>query len=263
MKAIPVLLAAGLEARMVKLPGGEDPDSFVRKRGAKAFEDQLAASRNVVEYYFGEIWTDQSPDKLSAMMRAVVPALAAISTDNTRFIMASQFAKGMNVEYAVLEHALRAHAAGQSRPESPQRSHQSVVPPPSQELKVFALLADYPDLLPYAEQLGIGSLLTDARLRDMYSAALAGRPLLDCAPPELSDIVAEHVLAGHFRTQEKDPRTTLEGVAGTLRKERRDAEARELRRQIDDAKRRGDSALVRQLVVRHHETLKEADKAGG
>ncbi|RKZ05594.1 hypothetical protein DRQ05_06175, partial [bacterium] len=45
-----VLITKGLEARVVILPEGEDPDSFVRKRGAEGLEDEMASAPDYFRY---------------------------------------------------------------------------------------------------------------------------------------------------------------------------------------------------------------------
>jgi hypothetical protein len=117
------------------------------------------------------------------------------------------------------------------------------------ELKVLAILADHPDLFDLAETLEIRSLLTDARLRDMYSAARLGGDMLSAAPPELSDIVAREVFAGSYAAVE-DPRRTLEGALAQLRAGRVADEVADLQRRIKDAERRGDTAEARTFALR-------------
>lgn len=49
-KSIEVLLNAGLQARIVALPSGDDPDSFVRKNGAEAFAGLLHGAVDAVQF---------------------------------------------------------------------------------------------------------------------------------------------------------------------------------------------------------------------
>ncbi len=50
VKSIDTLVAAGCSARIVRLPQGEDPDSFVRNRGTAAFEQLLDEAVSWVEF---------------------------------------------------------------------------------------------------------------------------------------------------------------------------------------------------------------------
>jgi DNA primase len=49
-KSVDLLVAEGLEARIVALPAGEDPDSYVRANGADAFRARLGDAPNWVQF---------------------------------------------------------------------------------------------------------------------------------------------------------------------------------------------------------------------
>lgn len=69
------LLAAGLEVRVITLPRGEDPDSFVRNSGADAFRALVEKSRSVMDALLG----DEAYEGAAGRDRAVRRALAALS----------------------------------------------------------------------------------------------------------------------------------------------------------------------------------------
>ncbi len=50
-KSMDLLLPSGLETAVVELEAGEDPDSFLQKRGKEAFAEKLKAARPVIELY--------------------------------------------------------------------------------------------------------------------------------------------------------------------------------------------------------------------
>jgi hypothetical protein len=119
-------------------------------------------------------------------------------------------------------------------------------------------LADHPDLVEMADELGIRSLLTDARLRDMYSARLAGQSFLDAAPTDISDLVAREIYSGAYASLSA-PRRTLVETIRTLERERLEIDLERLSRAIKDAARRGDSDLARELSIRQIQTRKLAE----
>ena len=49
IRSLSILERAGCRARVVLLPAGEDPDSFIRKHGAQAFEQALQEARHAAE----------------------------------------------------------------------------------------------------------------------------------------------------------------------------------------------------------------------
>lgn len=54
-RSISLFLEKGIEARVVVLPDGYDPDLFVRKYGGNSLEDMVSRGRSVVDYYIDEI----------------------------------------------------------------------------------------------------------------------------------------------------------------------------------------------------------------
>jgi DNA primase len=49
-RSLPHLLGEGLQLRIVTMPQGEDPDSFIRKSGADAFRERVAAAKDFFDY---------------------------------------------------------------------------------------------------------------------------------------------------------------------------------------------------------------------
>ncbi len=125
------------------------------------------------------------------------------------------------------------------------------------ELEVIALLADHSHLLATAEANGLFSLLTDVRLRDMYSAALRGAALVELAPDALPLTAAKKVLEARYASAEHPERQLL-GMLEGLRTARHQRRSRELQRQLHDASRRGAQDEIRQLYAQ----LTEHQKIG-
>lgn len=92
-KAIPVLLGAGLDGILVRLPDGEDPDSFVRSRGADAFNQLVTHGPALVDAYLDDLLSewDGSVQGKSAILQqsaALLDKLAdPISRDMARQYM--------------------------------------------------------------------------------------------------------------------------------------------------------------------------------
>jgi DNA primase len=65
------LLAAGLEVRVVPLPRGEDPDSYVRSAGVDAFRAALEKSRGIIDALLGDDAYESAPARDRAVRRAL------------------------------------------------------------------------------------------------------------------------------------------------------------------------------------------------
>jgi hypothetical protein len=131
-------------------------------------------------------------------------------------------------------------------------------PPPTEELEVLLLLADHPNLIPTADSLGVFSLLTDARLRDMYSASREGQPFTELAPALLPPVHAELVLSAKY-VSETDPHGRLTAMTSGLRRRAEHERLKQLHARMTEAQRHGDRDLARSLFAEIVSTRKQVD----
>jgi DNA primase len=124
----------------------------------------------------------------------------------------------------------------------------TVAPPPTEELELIALLADQPALIATAEADKAFWLLTDARLRDMYSRAREGQSFLELAPLQLPPPLAKHVLSGKYANA-KDPASSLAAMTRNLEARKAGVGLVNLKNSLVDARRRGDHDLARMLAL--------------
>jgi hypothetical protein len=113
------------------------------------------------------------------------------------------------------------------------------------EIELISLLADHPSLIATAEADKAFWLLTDTRLRDMYSAARAGQSFLESAPVQLPPPSAKQVLSGKY-SESKDPRAQLLAMITALSQKQAMLAQQGLQKSLAEAKRGGgDPELVR------------------
>ena len=257
LKSLQILLAAELDVRIASLPKGVDPDDLVRSQGREAVEAILERARDGVEYFIDTRWSqpDQSAHYRARMLDEAAQVLKSVGLRAKRDMFVEHLAKMLQTDLDTvrqnLRRALKARKqsgpgdqTGSATPPKPQRSRTGPVPPA--ELDIVAILADHPALLSNAEELEVFSLLTDARLRDMYSAARDGRPILS-ADEDLSPEIARRVLGGMFTTVD-NPARCLEDAVARLRRSRQRDRLAELQREAELARRRGDEDTARRLV---------------
>lgn len=81
LRGIELALTAEFDVSSVILPEGEDPDSFIRSRGADAFADELAKRTSVIEAK-ARILRDQGaftePEKAARAIRSLVETIAKV-----------------------------------------------------------------------------------------------------------------------------------------------------------------------------------------
>jgi DNA primase len=261
LKALRVLIAAGVDVSIVALPAGEDPDSLAQKGGPAALAALFARPRPAVEYFIDHVWstTDRSSAAYASAMREAAALLPAVKDELRRRHLVDHLASALGVPVERARGDLRAAYRGQAPAAAPAgEAPKPVISaqlPLTEEMDLLAYLAEFPDLLPVAEELDVLSLLTDSRLRDMYSAASGGRPIWSSSP-EISPEIAAHVLSGAKRAAAQPERAMRDAVAG-LRKRREKETRQRLLRQLEQAERRRDDDLTRELHARQTELLRQ------
>jgi DNA primase len=82
MRARPLFDDAGVEVRVVALPGGLDPDSFLRAHGGEAFEEALSQAPTMMDWQLRDLvarYEGRDEEGRLGMTRKAVPLLAGIA----------------------------------------------------------------------------------------------------------------------------------------------------------------------------------------
>lgn len=116
LNAFPLLAEAGLAARVVTLPGGADPDSFMREKGADAFRALCAAAPPIVDHLIESAAGDAGSDPAAraAAIELLGPVLARIESPVERGLYVERVAQAFQV--ADLHAVRRALAKGTRQP---------------------------------------------------------------------------------------------------------------------------------------------------
>ncbi|MFA6540643.1 MAG: DNA primase [Bacteroidota bacterium] len=105
MRGVDVILENGLDVRIVRLPEGDDPDSFVQKNGGSAFEELLSKAITFIDYKANEYQREgkfQSPEGKAEAVRGIVQSIAKVQDPLKR----SFFIKDVAQKYELYESTL-------------------------------------------------------------------------------------------------------------------------------------------------------------
>jgi DNA primase len=145
-RSLTLLLEQGFEARVLRLPGGADPDKFIRVRGAEAYQKLLAEAPafldHLIEHALGTGGADVSTAE--GKLRAVnflLPYLQKLPDRLLRSEWASRVALRLKIDEPVLRETLR-RAAAERRSEVKVRPE--LAPPAAKpaERRLIQLLAE-------------------------------------------------------------------------------------------------------------------------
>lgn len=150
LRSADVLVAAGLSASIASLPPGEDPDSLIRKQGAKGFLDVVAGARSVLEFQIGVLRSRENMNSEAGVMRvarAVLETIRRAPTAVQRDQMVRQAARELKIGEDALREDLNRQVRKPGRAEGgePEEPTARAVHPP-EEVALAELLAQHDDV---------------------------------------------------------------------------------------------------------------------
>lgn len=109
MRSIELLLKRDVEIKIVSLPSGEDPDSYVNKYGKEKFEELIRYAQNFIEYqsaYYESLGMFEDPAKTTEAVRELVKPAALINDELKRTLLIKSIAKKFNLRERLIEKEL-------------------------------------------------------------------------------------------------------------------------------------------------------------
>ncbi|MSS72956.1 MAG: DNA primase [Candidatus Latescibacteria bacterium] len=124
LRGIDVLLEGDLSARVVALPEGHDPDSFVRERGGDAFLRLVEQAEPVLDYKLRALGAQEdlrTPDGKVRAVAALAETTARVRDDIRRGVLVREIAERLGVAEQVVAQAVK-KAGGARREAGGQKS---------------------------------------------------------------------------------------------------------------------------------------------
>ncbi|MGB7593088.1 MAG: DNA primase, partial [Terriglobia bacterium] len=148
-RSLTLLLEEGFEAKVLALPGGLDPDSFVRKQGAGVYRELLAAAPSYLDYLTERAVAKHdlnTPEGKVAAANAVMPYLGRVPNPMLRAELASRLAERLRLDERLLREELR-RAAGEGRRQVEVKQDVAATASPAEKqlLRVFLEREDLAD----------------------------------------------------------------------------------------------------------------------
>jgi DNA primase len=122
MRSIEVLLKQDMEVKIVSLPKGEDPDSYVNKFGKDKFDDLMKLAENFIEYqtrYYDSLGKLNDPASAAEAIRDLVKSLVLIRDELKRNLLIKNIAKKFNLREKLLETELNKIISKESKRRPP------------------------------------------------------------------------------------------------------------------------------------------------
>lgn len=109
IRSVPIFLAEHMAGKVVLLPNGEDPDSYIRSEGKKGIATLLNAARPLPEFAYEALVKEHglSIDGKSKIIEGLKPLVQAAASPLQRSVIMSHFATELGLNIAVLEQNLK------------------------------------------------------------------------------------------------------------------------------------------------------------
>ncbi len=270
-RSLNLLLEQGFEAKVLALPGGLDPDSFIRKQGADAYRARLASVPTYLDYLTERAAAEhdlERPEGKIAAANAVLPYLAKVSSGMLRAELASRVAERLRLDARLLRDELR-RAAGEGRMEIRLAADSATLKPTPAEkilLRAFMESEELADefLGPLVEGGDCEGLSTAGIFRRLLEARRAGESLQP-SRLELGLEAGEQRLLYDcaFVTGQASTRAEALECLRALRRRKAERQRERLQMEIQAAERGKDQALLMKLLEAKAKLAKELAELRG
>lgn len=118
VRGMELLEEAGLKVRILTLPPGEDPDSFIKSKGAAAFHQLVAAAKNLTDFKISLALREYNlttPEGKSQAVWSILPVLGGIENNITREEYIRQLAREIGVSETAIFEELRKWLQGRRK----------------------------------------------------------------------------------------------------------------------------------------------------
>lgn len=266
MKACGLLAAAGLTVRAMALPGGMDPDDFVKAEGLAAFTKLADQARDFIRFY-----VEMSADRTASIegRRDIAFELFEILNTLDDDILRDEYVKHVARAMGLNEWSVRKtyHEFQEKHKERNHSQRENDTPEPETPLNrddcdfIAALLA-HDDLRAQARSLLATVALPAGALGTVLEAILKEQPAA-AAHAEVPDARRLYAAAANLEVKDREQAAALvEKRIRRMELEALRAQAGALHREIVEAERAGDTIRQFELIKRKVDVEKQMERLG-
>ncbi len=265
LKATGILSAAGLTVRAMALPDDQDPDDFIKARGAETFREMVAQAQDFVTFYARMSGARTTTiEGRSDVARELFDILRGLDDE----LRIDQYVKRIAQELGLTEWACRSEFAAfrrkSARRPAPRTDEAKKPRPFSRDDCVFvAVLQNNAALFHKAKEELMDTPLGEGPLAHVLKALFQGGP--ETLLQAIDDEAARSLYAAAATMDIdsiKDPETQASEQITRIQKESLRARVDELTQKIRDAERAKDQARMMELVAQKAALDKQCKRWG-
>jgi DNA primase len=264
-RSLNLLLQEGFEAKVLALPGGLDPDSFIRNQGATVYRELLGAAPTYLDYLTERAAAKHDltrPEGKVAAANSVMTYLVRVPNPMLRSELANRLAGRLRMDDRLLREELR-RAAVESRGELKARPDGAAAKPTVAERQLLRAVLESRELaeefLPVIVGEGIcEGLLTESLFRQIHDAHQRGEEIDFSRVEEWAGEEGQRMaFASLFDSGQPPDRDRVGACLSALKKRKLEQERDRLQAAIETAEREKDAAKLAQLLQDKARLMKE------
>ncbi len=275
MRGLELFLEEGLEVKIVRLPQGHDPDSFVHKEGTERFHEELSQAKNLFDYKLTLLRAQENAQTVEGRVKIaneMVILLAKVQNEILRAAWIRELSQGLGLPEEALTSQMK-------KPQGA-AAHARLLKPES----LFAAPKLGEDADKRAEMLLIGLMMESTQYAKAVSAVIQPEDFHGADERKAAGIIFEHleettsasrIINRHPEDADlvklvstasaemdaiADKMRTLEDCLAWMKRVRLKAEQEGLKHEIADAQRIGDKNRLKNLLEHFTELNKGIKK---
>ncbi|MBW1990146.1 MAG: toprim domain-containing protein, partial [Deltaproteobacteria bacterium] len=256
-RSLPLFLNQGVAARVLVLPDGHDPDTFVRESGADAFSALAEKSRDLFSYLadMAVARHGTSPEGRARVAAEMTAHLAGLDDPVMRSAQVKELASRLNVDEEAVLSRLREAAgarAGNRMPPIDPLQGQEAGPMARMERRVLGVMRQSPAARRQVAEWGLAAHFRDPDHRALAEKMIQaldpagqgeGPDVLSLAETEQQRRILARLAWEECPPDERGCEALVRQFAAQVRKER----TRRLTEKIREAESRGDTSAIQEL----------------
>jgi len=162
-RAMDLFLEEDISARVVVLPRGEDPDSFIRKHGVEAFYDRVGNSVPIFEHFVRELCRQTDTGNVEGKVRVLqelAPRFAKMSNLLERDLYLREVSRFVGVEENILRNRFKLGGSPMSANAQIPRKEKGKSGTGAEEM-LLSLMGKYPEVAEKVREFGVSQLFSE------------------------------------------------------------------------------------------------------
>jgi len=173
VRSMELFLEEGFPARVVEMPQGDDPDTFIRREGGAAFQPLLDGAKPIFEFFYRGLLISidtRGVEGKVAFVNEVAPRLAKIQDPVERGLYEKEICRAVGIDQGMLQKKTGVPTPAQKTPARPQQRPQPAPANRAEEV-LLTLMVKFPEVVERVADYGV-DLLFGERLAGVAQAVL-------------------------------------------------------------------------------------------